>query len=853
MSGRYSGSMPDKTLDMETGQGPSHLAGVPDALTTREPFLIHRQRVILRDLLELVAERSDAEDRIDKEFIARKEAAQRQFEFSFQDAVVTFASRKEAVEQELREARRQINARHQSEREAAEKNLTDTRAQITHEYETDKQAAKSEFQEARWTITAVYEGGKNGTERESEQTNQRLGDAAARVQSIGQEAKDYLEDCRLSAHALRNKDQSSIPLRAQDPFGQLNECLSQADSRLAQLKKLKIPQYFKGERLIWIFAIIWLLSIYPSHFLADWFYAFVGCTATTIALGVGLSAWLHSIAAVQAGRLYGPLCKALDRAETLIKECQEQAVVNYHRSLGEAKKRYNKEVRHAADKYQQLRVELKQRKTERLLKLAQEYRSTRTAIKERRAKDWKESSEKYRKERKEIQQHYDRDSQRANARLANIQAQFEAEHANRWQTLAATWRDGLAHFEAEAEDIKRQCSRLFPDWTYSSWHNWVPGDTVPPAILFGEYHVRLDQLPGGLPRHERLQVETATSFSLPALLPFPHSSSLLILAGDEGRAYAVEALQAIMFRLLTGIPPGKARFTIIDPVGLGQNFASFMHLADHDEALVTSRIWTEPQRIEQRLADLTEHMENVIQKYLRNQFETIDDYNEQAGEVAEPYRFLVVANFPVNFTTEAARRLASIISSGPRCGVHTLLTVDAKQPLPQGFDLTDFEQNCTKLIWTNRQFIRQDGDFENFYLDLDIPPPEEACSQILREVGVRAKEARRVEVPFDFVAPTPDQWWSQDSRKGINIPLGRVGATKRQHLKLGQGTSQHVLIAGKTGSGKSTLLHALICNLGLLYSPDEVEVYLVDFKKGVRGGDRKRKGIRPERVAAAGR
>ena len=79
-----------------------------------------------------------------------------------------------------------------------------------------------------------------------------------------------------------------------------------------------------------------------------------------------------------------------------------------------------------------------------------------------------------------------------------------------------------------------------------------------------------------------------------------------------------------------------------------------MHLADLDEALVTNRIWTEPQHIEARLTDLTEQMENVIQKYLRNDFATIAEYNEFAGEVAEAFRILVVANFPVNFT-EAAR------------------------------------------------------------------------------------------------------------------------------------------------------------------------------------------------------
>ena len=57
-------------------------------------------------------------------------------------------------------------------------------------------------------------------------------------------------------------------------------------------------------------------------------------------------------------------------------------------------------------------------------------------------------------------------------------------------------------------------------------------------------------------------------------------------------------------------------------------------------------------------------METVIQKYLRNEFETIDDYNAQAGELAEPYRFLVIADFPAGFEGDAFRRLSSIASSG---------------------------------------------------------------------------------------------------------------------------------------------------------------------------------------------
>src|SRR5207249_1920843 len=75
--------------------------------------------------------------------------------------------------------------------------------------------------------------------------------------------------------------------------------------------------------------------------------------------------------------------------------------------------------------------------------------------------------------------------------------------------------------------------------------------------------------------------------------------------------------------------------------------------------------------------------------------------------------------------------------------------------------------------------------------------------------------------------------WTFETSKGIDIPLGRAGATKLQHLKLGKGTSQHALTSGKTGSGKSTMLHALITNGSLRYSPNELELYLIDFKKGV--------------------
>jgi len=131
------------------------------------------------------------------------------------------------------------------------------------------------------------------------------------------------------------------------------------------------------------------------------------------------------------------------------------------------------------------------------------------------------------------------------------------------------------------------------------------------------------------------------------------------------------------------------------------------------------------------------------------------------------------------------------------------------------------------------RFVWQDEVCRQFPLTVDAPPAEATLTRLMHAVGNLARDANRVEVPFDTIAPPPDRIWSSSAAEELRIPVGRTGAVRIQELRLGRGVAQHALIAGKTGSGKSTLLHVMITNLALLYSPDEVELYLVDFKKGV--------------------
>ena len=341
-------------------------------------------------------------------------------------------------------------------------------------------------------------------------------------------------------------------------------------------------------------------------------------------------------------------------------------------------------------------------------------------------------------------------------------------------------------------------------------------------------------------------------FRVPAIVAFPEKASVAVeFRGDEGRDRATEAMQALMLRFLTGLPAGKARFTIIDPVGLGRGFAGFMHLADYSEAMVGGRIWTEPQQIEARLADLNLHIETVIQSYLRNEYPTIEAYNQTAGEVAEPYRVLVVADFPAGFSEASARRAGGDRPirpplrglSDPGRGRRP-----AQNPQHGGGGLRR-RRDADRLA--RRPIFAQGPRLRTLPLRDRRPaaprgvhqtpaPRRRGCPR--RQPGWKS--------PSRSSPPRPEDYWKGDTALGLSVPLGRAGATKLQSLALGKGTSQHVLTAGRTGSGKSTLLHALITNAALIYSPDQIEMYLIDFKKGVEFKTYATQGLPHARVVA---
>jgi hypothetical protein len=414
-------------------------------------------------------------------------------------------------------------------------------------------------------------------------------------------------------------------------------------------------------------------------------------------------------------------------------------------------------------------------------------------------------------------------------RVADLQSQYQAG----WQALESDWKNQIAPLFAILQEAQAAAEQLFPEWQAPFWKQWAPPDEFKNAARFGRLEVALETFAEKLPKDPRLALPGPADFTVPLTLVCPQQGSILFETGKTGGTEAVAAINNIIFRLLSTTPPGKVTFTIFDPVGLGQNFAALMHLADYEESYINSRIWTQTAQFEEKLAELNEHMEKVIQMYLRNEYATISEYNAEAGAVAEKYHFLVIASFPVNFSDTAARRLRNIAASGARCGVYTLIQWDQRQAPPQEFVPDELRKNSVCLTHTETGFRLSTWRGPGTKLHMDPPPPPETATHFLHQLGESGKDSSRVEVPFRQVAPADSDFWREDTVDELRVPIGRSGATKLQYLAIGKATRQHGLIAGKTGSGKSTLFHVIITNLALWCSPEQVEFYLVDFKKGV--------------------
>lgn len=315
----------------------------------------------------------------------------------------------------------------------------------------------------------------------------------------------------------------------------------------------------------------------------------------------------------------------------------------------------------------------------------------------------------------------------------------------------------------------------------------------------------------------------------------------IIYSNDQEKIKASGLVRSIIFQVIRNLPMYHYQFICLDYKNSGSYLGELRGL----EAFVDSYaegIHAELLGGRYQMLTLTS-TESGIQETMNSMEIYIDavsrllggagsvrEFNEASGEKI-PHLFFIMDAFPEGLNDSGKRKLEKLLINGERCGISFLFTLQKQY-------LSGFEDSmkAAGMKRTDYGIILCDKNEEELVYDTVRGPflindmyerRQSYVDSILNTLEVSKNIDNRFERIFDL-----NQVFGQrDSSDYISVPFAINMRGKVEELGLGsKSLYAFALLSGGTGSGKSTLLHMLINSIVMHYTPEDVQLWLVDYK-----------------------
>lgn len=342
--------------------------------------------------------------------------------------------------------------------------------------------------------------------------------------------------------------------------------------------------------------------------------------------------------------------------------------------------------------------------------------------------------------------------------------------------------------------------------------------------------------------------------NLPYTISIEKGTSVHISCADGTEERGKNMLNAIGMRMLRSVPACQMRFQLIDHSGIG----AFGKLLSIDPATVVNpgdpvvksiaigengNVHSTPKDIAQQIAETKITMDSLAKDLIG--CPSIRHFNQLNPLSKQIYRPLLMMNFPSGIGPVELQTLQAMHNDCASWGFSMLLVQPDKALKGLKPEIIEkIKDFCSNLL------CLRIADTTGAITVLNSQSPTEQKSQIrlfalpntdvLRQVAVQYRkesvEASKIQINFTGakdVYPDPKNWFNTNADSGVVVPVGYLEGGQPLQLQFDDVHHVHTVIMGNTGSGKTNLLHVLITNLMLRYRPEEVQVYLIDFKYGL--------------------
>lgn len=307
-------------------------------------------------------------------------------------------------------------------------------------------------------------------------------------------------------------------------------------------------------------------------------------------------------------------------------------------------------------------------------------------------------------------------------------------------------------------------------------------------------------------------------FLLPKVYPFP-PKSLYIEHEKDG-----QFLREMLMRLLSSAPLVQLEVILVDALSLGGIFNLARRLLDKDNDFIyQKRILTESKEIEEALKHLYEYLKVNLQEKLAG-YKDFAHYNEGIKEDQLPLKALFLSGVDA-LSQNALYYLEKIMRFGSKNGVLSFVNLESEKNNKSAEDLKRYAE-----------FFKDTTSFERLkYLNVEVINDQGIKSQHMKDFAdkIKAYYEKKKVVKRELKDLQRDkEFWTKSSQYEVSVPVGWDINHKEVCFEIGN-AQNHTLICDHSGSGKSNFLHVLIQNLAFYYAPNEVQLFLLDYKEGV--------------------
>ncbi len=305
-------------------------------------------------------------------------------------------------------------------------------------------------------------------------------------------------------------------------------------------------------------------------------------------------------------------------------------------------------------------------------------------------------------------------------------------------------------------------------------------------------------------------------FLLPKVYPFP-PKSLYIEHEKDG-----QFLREMLMRLLSSAPLVQLEIVLVDALSLGGIFNLARRLLDKDNDFIYQRrILTESKETEEALKHLYEYLKVNLQEKLAG-FRDFAHYNEIKKDRL-PLKALFLSGVDA-LSKDALYYLEKIMRFGSKNGVLSFVNLESEK------------NKSAEDLKRYAEFFKDTTSFERFkYLNVEVINDYGIQSKHMQDFAdkIKAYYKQKKEVKRELKDLQKDEkFWTKSSQLRVSVPVGWDINHKEVCFEIGE-AQNHTLICGRSGSGKSNFLHVLIQNLAFYYAPNEVQLFLLDYKEGV--------------------